>query len=564
MIKCPNCCAEMSFDPEMQKVKCEYCGSTFTSEELKDIETQLNKAKEVIENDKKEIKSSIKDKDIEVAKERQIDNNKVVNDSNIEKKENTYTGKQYMCKQCGATLLTFDETAITFCSYCGSQAMLEDKMLTQTAPDYVIPFQRTREEVIKNYKNKLSKFLFIPDYLKEDVVIDKIRGIYMPYAIYNLKKDGDIINEGEISSRKGDYIYHKKYQLVLNNAKMSFEGVSFDIKSNFYDEYSKAIPFDYTKAKKFDANYLIGYYADTYDVSKKVYKEDALNLINPEVTKLLLEKYIDFKIFGCKNPKVDFNVGTKIGMFPIYFLASKDKKGKRLHYAVINGQTGEVACDMPVDFKKYILVSLLVFIIIFLILNSFLILNPTEVAIVSIIFGICSLALSIGKSMQLSIKEDKLDDVGVSYIKYIKKKEKKSYIKEHSTTILMIYCLLFIISYYVVGISFGNIGIIILCTIIFGIVLFLSSFKTTNNNTSFQRSKARPKVYFRDIYKEILAIIISISVIKIRPVNDFYYYGATFSSLILVLLSFRNLIKTHNLLTSHKLPQLDKRGGIKE
>ena len=42
----------------------------------------------------------------------------------------TYEGKSYSCSQCGAQLMTFDETAITFCSYCGSQAMIESKMMS--------------------------------------------------------------------------------------------------------------------------------------------------------------------------------------------------------------------------------------------------------------------------------------------------------------------------------------------------------------------------------------------------------------------------------------------------
>ena len=33
-IKCPNCGGGLKFDPELQKSKCEYCLSEFTSEEL--------------------------------------------------------------------------------------------------------------------------------------------------------------------------------------------------------------------------------------------------------------------------------------------------------------------------------------------------------------------------------------------------------------------------------------------------------------------------------------------------------------------------------------------------
>ena len=63
----------------------------------------------------------------------------------IAKKE-TYEGKGYTCSQCGATLLTFDETAITFCSYCGSQAMIEEKMIKRNHPEFIIPFKKNTNE----------------------------------------------------------------------------------------------------------------------------------------------------------------------------------------------------------------------------------------------------------------------------------------------------------------------------------------------------------------------------------------------------------------------------------
>lgn len=33
--KCPNCAADLKFDPESQKLSCEFCLSTFTEEELR-------------------------------------------------------------------------------------------------------------------------------------------------------------------------------------------------------------------------------------------------------------------------------------------------------------------------------------------------------------------------------------------------------------------------------------------------------------------------------------------------------------------------------------------------
>ena len=108
MIKCPHCGGEVGFDPSKQSVTCPYCRSEFDPSKL-----------EVTVKHAKERKNPLME-----------------------------NGKSYTCSQCGATLMTFDETAITFCSYCGSQAMLEDKIKNVLNPDYVIPFAKTKEECI--------------------------------------------------------------------------------------------------------------------------------------------------------------------------------------------------------------------------------------------------------------------------------------------------------------------------------------------------------------------------------------------------------------------------------
>ena len=90
MIKCPNCSAELKFSAKDQQVKCEYCGSTFDPKELK---TAVKKSKKIKDESK-----------------------------GVE-------GKSFLCSQCGAKLMTFDETAVTFCSYCGSQAMIEEELM---------------------------------------------------------------------------------------------------------------------------------------------------------------------------------------------------------------------------------------------------------------------------------------------------------------------------------------------------------------------------------------------------------------------------------------------------
>ena len=49
---------------------------------------------------------------------------------------------------------------------------------------------------------------------------------------------------------------------------------------------------------------------------------------------------------------------VKTAYYPVYFLAIKNKNNT-VSYAAVNGQTGKVAVEMPIDFKKYIIFTLI-------------------------------------------------------------------------------------------------------------------------------------------------------------------------------------------------------------
>lgn len=461
MIKCPNCTGELKFKPTDKQVVCEYCGSKFDPKELK---AKVKMAGEVKE-DKKE----------------------------KEEKKETYEGKGYTCSQCGATLLTFDETAITFCSYCGSQAMIEEKMMKVNKPDFIIPFEKSREDCINAYKKKVSKSLFVPKYLKSDVVVEKFRGIYIPYAIYKLEHTGQCHNKGsKYSHRVGDYVYYDDYSISAN-VDASYEGLSHDLLSKFYDKFSTAVPYNYKKREEFNPNYLIGFYADSGDVDANVYDQEVLRMVNVDANSRLRSNH-EFSKYGCSNPTVGLHVvDRKVGMFPMYFLAIRSKDNKKVNYAVVNGQTGEVAADLPIAFSKYLIGSLILAVLVFLLFDHVFVLTPFKVTVFTIISGILSFIFSLVQASKIKEHESHTDDLGYMSINKDTKKTK-----------------IHIFQYFI---------------------------------------------------KEIIAIILPILVLFINPVHDYYYYGVCIVALILVILSFYDLVKEHNILVSNKLPQLEKRGG---
>ena len=353
MIKCPSCGANLKWNPSLQKLKCDFCRTEYDAENLK---REAKKAKE----DKNYITEA----------------------------------KCYKCTSCGAELLSYDETAVTFCSYCGNQSMIESKLIEKNNPEYIIPFKKSQEECIKEYKKTISKSLFVPNYMKEDLVIQKFRGIYMPYAIYHFSHDGNCDNKGKkYNHRSGDYVYYDIYS-IKSDVSADYNGISYDLLSIYDDRFSQSIPFDFNEAIPYNTNYIAGFYADTLDVDADTYTSEANKTIN-EAAKKELKKEKQFLKYGCSNPEINLSLKEKkIGMFPVYFLGVQDKSSKYISYAVINGETGKVAMDLPIDFKKYILGCLILTIPIFLLINSFLVLTPTTVLIIGLVISLISMIIS--------------------------------------------------------------------------------------------------------------------------------------------------------------------------
>ena len=385
MIKCPNCGAELNYDIEKESVTCKHCRTTFNPKELNvDVKT----AQEV-----------------------------------------TFEGTSYLCSQCGAELMTFDETAITFCSYCGSQSMLKSRMVTQNAPEFIIPFKKTQDECIKIYKSKVSKALFAPSYMKKDAVVKKFRGIFIPYEIYKLSYNDRYSTTGKkYSHRSGDYVYYDDYKVSMD-IDSDYEGLSYDLVSNYYDRFSNAIPHNFKEKEEFNPNYLAGFYADVADVDKEIYDDNVkVEVSKDAITKI--NKVNEVRRYNCMPRKIDYSIAErKVGMFPVYFLAMRDKKSEHINYAVVNGQTGKVAIDLPIDFKKYLIGSLIIAIPLFLLLSLsdlFLVL-PQALCGFSMFISIVSLVILAVQRSKIHKRENHLDDEGYSSKEKEQKKKGKTF-----------------------------------------------------------------------------------------------------------------------------------------
>jgi amino acid transporter len=87
----------------------------------------------------------------------------------------------------------------------------------------------------------------------------------------------------------------------------------------------------------------------------------------------------------------------------------------RVAYATVNGQTGKVVTDLPVDIRKYLLGSLVLAIPIFVLLNLFLTLMPSTLLIITTVLAGIALAIYFSELGAIKKKEklEKKKDMGL-------------------------------------------------------------------------------------------------------------------------------------------------------
>lgn len=329
--KCPTCGASISYNPKSGKWDCKYCKNSFTLEELKNHNNASN--------------------------EKNNDNTK----SEVSEEYITYK-----CKNCGAEIITDEQTSSTFCVYCRSTTILKNKLTGKFAPDKIIPFKKVKEDAVKAFSEILKHRPLAPRDFNSEKNIEKIRGIYIPFWIFDISEDGSLeCNAQKVRSwTSGDIRYTKTdYYKVYRTGKMSFINVPHDGSTRFNDDIMSSIePFDYKDLTKYNHAYLSGFLAEKYDVTK----EDAF-LKTKSRTNNTAKNVMYNSVTGYTSKIITSNTITstlekaEYALFPVWMV--NVKYNNKTYIFAMNGQTGEFIGDIPYDKKRIFLYTISIFII---------------------------------------------------------------------------------------------------------------------------------------------------------------------------------------------------------
>ena len=326
--QCPCCGAPLQYSAQQGKLTCDSCGTSFDLEAV-EAENQVPEGQGGIAFD-------LSAESFDAAEAGQM--------------------QAYVCKSCGAELMTEDTTTATECPYCGSPTILPNRIEGSVKPEKVIPFTVTKEQAQQQFTDYFKGKKLMPNiFLKGRNRIADIRRLYVPYWLFACDAHASISYHAEKqhTERSGEWeITRTRHYIVHRAGGMSFENIPVDGSQKLDDAITESLePYDLSAAVPFQPAVLAGSLADCSDVDASACESRAVERVESSMAAALrdtvngytsvTEKNRQFSAEGCRATPV---------LLPVWLITT-NKEGKTYTFA-INGQTGKLTCDVPADMAK--------------------------------------------------------------------------------------------------------------------------------------------------------------------------------------------------------------------
>lgn len=323
--KCPCCNGELTFNSDIQKMKCPYCDTEFETETLKNYDNIL--------------KTELVD---ELKWDEEKPENWDVPDGMV----------AYICESCRGQIITEKTTAATRCPYCDNPIVMIESLAGMMKPDWVIPFKLNKETAEKKFYEHLKGKKLLPKAFKSEAHIKEIKGIYVPFWLFDCDADAHISYKGTKVRRwsSGSYDYTETSHYHITRAgKIGFEKVPVDGSTKMPDDLMDSIePFNYNEMVDFQTAYLAGYLADKYDVDSESSESRANIRVKESTEEAFRKTVLGFTTVIEENTSVKLSHGKiKYALLPVWILNTTYKDEKYMF--AMNGQTGKFVGNLPMD-----------------------------------------------------------------------------------------------------------------------------------------------------------------------------------------------------------------------
>lgn len=335
--KCPSCGGAIAFDSKIQKMKCPYC----------DLEMEMD---------------SFQSMDEHLEELHPTNSSTLTENSAEEWQEDDDQMNVFVCKSCGGELIADENTAATACPYCDNPVVLKERLMGDLKPELVIPFKLDKKAAKEALNKHVQGKRLLPKVFKDQNHIDEIKGIYVPFWLFDVTVDANLQYSAQNIRTWNDSKYNYKeisYYSVLREGQLNFTHLPVDGSKKIDDILMESIePFDFSEAVDFQTAYLAGYLADRYDVNPEESIPNVEQRAKSSTLGIFKNTVDGYTIVNLESSSMHIQNSTATYvLYPVWFLNTRWNK-KRYIFAM-NGQTGKFVGDLPLDkqaYKKYFII----------------------------------------------------------------------------------------------------------------------------------------------------------------------------------------------------------------
>ena len=325
--KCPCCDGAIEFDSKSQKMKCPYCGTEFNVEDIKAYEAERNSQPQ--------------------------ENMEWERPAGDEWQPGETDGlRVYTCNTCGGEVVADETTGATECPFCGNPVIMTGHFTGALKPDLVIPFKVDKKAAIAALEGHYKGKHLLPKVFKDQNHIKEVKGLYVPVWLFDTDADAHVSYKATRIRTWSDSEYRyteTSHYSVMRGGYIGFENVPVDGSTKMDDTLMESIePFDIKDAVDFRTAYLSGFLADKYDVDAEASVARANERIKHSTEEAFASTVRGYTTVVPSASSISLQNGrARYALYPVWILNTQ-WNGQNFTFA-INGQTGKIAGDLPMD-----------------------------------------------------------------------------------------------------------------------------------------------------------------------------------------------------------------------
>jgi hypothetical protein len=300
--------------------------------------------------------------------------------------------RHFRCENCGSEVAMDPDQRSYVCAFCDSTYVVEfsPQATGRQPPEFVIGFAVTPHEAQEKFHRWIAeKTWFRPGDLRTGAVAEKQRGVYLPFWAFTM------LAQSHWSASIGEYWYRtetytttdSKGKTVTRTRQVRetewwpLAGRHHRYYAGFLVSGSRGLPqseaerikpFQLPALKRYEPFYLAGWLCEEYSIER----DEALQVCQAEFYRqeqANVARFLPGDTHRSLDVSTNFSeINSDLCLLPVYILSYRYRE--KLYRFLVNGQTGKVAGDKPLSWKRIgVLIGAIAAVVILLILILLLI-----------------------------------------------------------------------------------------------------------------------------------------------------------------------------------------------